>query len=234
MARKAVASAGSVSTNSRAKRSASARCRDRRRTARDGPEGRPGWSANSNDVTTPKLPPPPRSAQNRSGFSSVDARTMRESAVTTSAATQVVAGEPGLLGEPADAAAERESRDAGVADEAAGGRQPVLPASPRRHRPRWRRRRTPRAAPPDRRRRRSSRRDGSSARRRTPSFRRSCGRRRGLRSGTRPLVPKRMASATCSAVVQHAITAGLRSMAPFQTARDAVVVRIARASMPGR
>ena len=29
-----------------------------------------GCSANSNDVTTPKLPPPPRTPQKRSGFSS--------------------------------------------------------------------------------------------------------------------------------------------------------------------
>ena len=40
-----------------------------------------------NDVTTPKLPPPPRSAQNRSGFSLSDAVTMRPSASTTSAST---------------------------------------------------------------------------------------------------------------------------------------------------
>ena len=40
------------------------------------------------------------------GFSSFEARTIRPSAVTTSAATQVVAREPGLAGQPADAAAE--------------------------------------------------------------------------------------------------------------------------------
>ena len=38
-------------------------------------------------VTTPKLPPPPRSPQNRSGFSSSLARTSRASAVTTSIPT---------------------------------------------------------------------------------------------------------------------------------------------------
>src|SRR5438094_575630 len=32
------------------------------------------WRRNSNEVTTPKLPPPPRNAQNRSGCSSSGAR----------------------------------------------------------------------------------------------------------------------------------------------------------------
>ena len=36
-------------------------------------------------MTTPKLPPPPRSPQNSSGFSSADVLTTRPSAVTTSA-----------------------------------------------------------------------------------------------------------------------------------------------------
>ncbi len=44
-----------------------------------------GWSLNSNDVTTPKFPPPPRSAQNRSGSVSALAVTNRPSARTTSA-----------------------------------------------------------------------------------------------------------------------------------------------------
>ncbi len=42
-------------------------------------------SRNSNSVTTPKLPPPPRSAQKRSGCSSALARTERPSASTTCA-----------------------------------------------------------------------------------------------------------------------------------------------------
>ena len=41
--------------------------------------------ANSNSVTTPKLPPPPRSAQNRSAYWSADVRRILPSAVTTSA-----------------------------------------------------------------------------------------------------------------------------------------------------
>jgi hypothetical protein len=40
---------------------------------------------NSNELTTPKLPPPPRSAQNKSGFSVVLARTSLPSSLTTSA-----------------------------------------------------------------------------------------------------------------------------------------------------
>ena len=45
--------------------------------------------ANSKAVTTPKLPPPPRTAQNRSGCSSAEARSTRPSAVTTSAETRL-------------------------------------------------------------------------------------------------------------------------------------------------
>ena len=45
-----------------------------------------GSRANLKRVTTPKLPPPPRIAQNRSGCSSASARTSRPSAVMTSAA----------------------------------------------------------------------------------------------------------------------------------------------------
>ena len=87
--------------------------------------GPTGCSANRNELTTPKFPPPPRSAQNRSGCSSADARTMLPSAVTTSASSEVVDGEPVLAHEEADAAAEREPGDAGVADDAARGGQTV-------------------------------------------------------------------------------------------------------------
>ena len=44
---------------------------------------------NENDTTTPKLPPPPRSAQNRSGSSDSLVRTSRPSASTTSAAIRL-------------------------------------------------------------------------------------------------------------------------------------------------
>src|SRR5881397_1723341 len=48
-----------------------------------------GWSRYSRDVTTPKLPPPPRSAQKRSGSSFALAVWNRPSAVTTSAETRL-------------------------------------------------------------------------------------------------------------------------------------------------
>ena len=48
-----------------------------------------GCARNRNDVTTPKLPPPPRRPQNRSGWSSSLAATSSPSAVTTSAPTRL-------------------------------------------------------------------------------------------------------------------------------------------------
>ena len=56
--------------------------------------GPTGWRANSKLVTTPKLPPPPRSAQNRSSFSVALAGTTRPSAVTTSADTRLSIARP--------------------------------------------------------------------------------------------------------------------------------------------
>ena len=53
-------------------------------------------SRNRNEVTTPKLPPPPRSAQNRSGCSSALARTTRPSASTTSASSRLSIARPNL------------------------------------------------------------------------------------------------------------------------------------------
>jgi hypothetical protein len=47
--------------------------------------GPTGCTASSSDVTTPKFPPPPRNAQNNSGFSSTAARTTWPSALTSSA-----------------------------------------------------------------------------------------------------------------------------------------------------
>ena len=49
-----------------------------------------------NSVTIPRFPPPPRSPQNRSGFSSVEAVTMRPSAVTTSALSKLSQAKPKL------------------------------------------------------------------------------------------------------------------------------------------
>src|SRR3990170_1639042 len=48
-----------------------------------------GHSLNKNEVTTPKFPPPPRNAKNRSGFSDSDAFTHLPSASTTSASSRL-------------------------------------------------------------------------------------------------------------------------------------------------
>ena len=62
--------------------------------------------------TMPKLPPPPRTAQNRSGSSSSLTVTTRPSAVTRSTATQAVDRQAVLAGQPADAAAEGQAAEA--------------------------------------------------------------------------------------------------------------------------
>ena len=80
---------------------------------------------NSKSVTTPKLPPPPRIAQNRSGFSSAVARRIWPSAVTISAETQVVDGEAALAAQPAHTTAQGEPADAGVTHQAGRHGQPV-------------------------------------------------------------------------------------------------------------
>src|SRR6266545_961137 len=72
--------------------------------AATGTTGPSGWAVNSNVVTTPKLPPPPRSAQNRSGFSVSLARRSCPSAVTIPT--------------------QRQPGDAGGGDNATGNRQP--------------------------------------------------------------------------------------------------------------
>jgi len=61
-----------------------------------------GCSANSNPVTTPKPPPPPRNPQNRSGCSSVLARTNRPSASTTETPRRLSTASPNLrISQPA-------------------------------------------------------------------------------------------------------------------------------------
>ena len=72
----------------------------------------------------PKLPPPPRIAQKRSGFESADAVRTLPSALTTCGLDEVVAREAVLAPQPAVAAAEREPGDAGVRDHAARRDQP--------------------------------------------------------------------------------------------------------------
>src|SRR5262249_5910248 len=77
---------------------------------------------NSNDVTTPKLPPPPRKAQNRSGFSVSLARRSSPSAVTMSTDISVP-GVAELARGPAEAAAHGETRDAGIGHDPARNHQ---------------------------------------------------------------------------------------------------------------
>ena len=117
---------GSWSTKSRMNRSTSTPWSTVQKNRPRFTSGPTSWSANSNSVTTPKLPPPPRSAQNRSAFSSADACTIRPSAVTTVAPTRLSHAQAELAAQPADAAAEREPADTGVADHAADGGEPVL------------------------------------------------------------------------------------------------------------
>ena len=74
-------------------------------------------------MTTPKLPPPPRTAQKRSGCSSALAVTKRAVGQDHVHLEQVVDGEAALARQVAEAAAEGEAADAGGGDDAAGGRQ---------------------------------------------------------------------------------------------------------------
>ncbi len=75
---------------------------------------RPGWTANSIAVTTPKLPPPPRSAQNRSGWCSWSARTSVALGGHELERGDGVGLQPVLAGQPAHAAAKRVAGDPDV------------------------------------------------------------------------------------------------------------------------
>ncbi len=98
--------------------------------------GPSGWSANSNAVATPKLPPPPCSAQNSSGCSLGARAHVLAVGRHQLDRDQVVAGEPVRPLQPAGAAAEREAGDAGRRDAAAGGGEAVRLRRARRTRPR--------------------------------------------------------------------------------------------------
>ena len=79
-------------------------------------------------VAIPKFPPPPpRNAQKRSGCSSSLARSTRPSASTSSTANEVVAGEPKLAREKADATAESQAGDADARAGAGGDGDAMLP-----------------------------------------------------------------------------------------------------------
>ena len=82
------------------------------------------WAWNSNEVTTPKFPPPPRSAQNRSGWLVSLAVTTSPAAVTTWAETQVVAGQSEPALQHPHPAVQRQAADAGLGDLAGGYGQP--------------------------------------------------------------------------------------------------------------
>ena len=75
---------------------------------------------NVNAVTTPKLPPPPRRAQSRSGFSAALTRSQLAVRRYDFRAHEVVAREPELAGDASDSTAQRQSRHAGVGDGADG------------------------------------------------------------------------------------------------------------------
>ena len=66
-----------------------------------------GCSATSNSVTTPKLPPPPRMAQKRSGFSCALALTLAPISQHHGRPENVVAAEAILAHEGTDAASEK-------------------------------------------------------------------------------------------------------------------------------
>ena len=75
--------------------------------------GPSGWSLNSKEVTTPKLPPPPRNAQKRSGCSVSLARTQLAVGRDDVGRDEIVDRQSELAGGPAEAAAERQAGDAG-------------------------------------------------------------------------------------------------------------------------
>ena len=81
------------------------------------------WSAYSSDAAMPKLPPPPRIAQNRSGFSSALARTTRAVGHHHVGGPQVVERKAVLRHQPAESAAERQAGDPCAPDDAAGRRE---------------------------------------------------------------------------------------------------------------
>ena len=105
------------------------------RSAPRAPAGRSACSRYSNDVTTPKLPPPPRIAQNRSGLSVALARdAVLPSAVTTSAAIRLSMVSPSLrLSQPNPPPSVRPAMPGRRVDAERQSRART-PASPRRNR----------------------------------------------------------------------------------------------------
>ena len=193
------------------------RAAPRRRARPARTSGRPttvptSCSRKMNEVTTPKLPPPPRIAQKRSGFSSALARTLLAVGEHELRLEQVVDREPALAGQVADAAAERQAADAGGRDDPARRREAVLVRGRVDLAP------GAAAADPDGARLRDRPRSSFSGERSitTPSSqcrgRRRCGRRRGRRAAGRGRGRSATAAATSSASAQRAISAGRLSI----------------------
>ena len=172
-------------------------------------------------VATPKLPPPPRSAQKRSGSDASVTSSTSPSAVTSSTASRLSAARPCFAISQPSPPPSVQPGDAGRRDRAAGDGEAVLgrgvvQLAPGRDRPR------PAPCAPARRRRcPSSRRGRSSPRRRRPRGRRRCARRRERRCrGRRPGRSARRRRRR-PRVRQRTITAGARSTRPLWTRRAA-------------
>ena len=84
-------------------------------------------ASNSKAVTTPKLPPPPRSAHRSSGSPSGPGDDLLAGRGHDLGADEVVAGEPATPDQPADPAAERQAADTGVDERPADHREVVPP-----------------------------------------------------------------------------------------------------------
>ena len=215
--------AGSASTKSRTKRSAS--------TVRSSPKknsarftiGPTSCSANSNSHTTPKLPPPPRSAQKRSGFSSADACTTPPSAVDDLAPTRLSHDSPySRLSQPIPPPRVRPPTPVWLITPP-GGREPVLLGRRVEVGP-------GRAAAAARSFRRRI--DGHGVHRaevdHEPAVAATVTGVVVATAAHRDLevvrgAAKPIAAATCSGVVHRAMTAGRRSMSPFHSERRRVV-----------
>src|SRR5215218_6825084 len=96
-------------------------------TSRPPTNWRSSCSRNWNRVTTPKLRPPPRMAQNSSGCDWSSTWSNWPSAVTSSAASRLSMVRPVLADQVADPAAEGEPADPDRAGVAEPGRQAVRP-----------------------------------------------------------------------------------------------------------
>ena len=83
------------------------------------------WRVYSSDAAIPKLPPPPRIAQNRSGFSSALARSHTAVGRHHVGSRQVVERKPVLRHQPAESATECQTSDPCASDDAARRRESV-------------------------------------------------------------------------------------------------------------